>query len=488
MTHSGHPLINFAMSTLDKIANFLHQGTSAYLPSMERFPKIDIDRLEDDLKVKQTARERGAQELPKSDADYPDAEEISIARYLEEEALKARDHVTRQLKALSARAAAHRLEGRKFRIETIASDAVANFRMKADQGVNQLTLDLQRVKDNHNHRTKFKARNRLERPVKETSNVFLKVGILLLLGLFETFLNGTFFSSGLDTGLLGGFSVALGIAVLNIGFGVVAGIFVFRQLHHIHPVRKACGIAGTVACFMLVVVFNLMVSQYRLALQGDLASQAATIAWEALWALNIRMDFDGVVVTILGIAFSALAALDGYTMWDPYPGYSRVENAYRKATEQYSFDQREIIDELGEIKDASIASLRGEQDGLPLATQQVESVVAEAKQLVDEYKTYLRSLSQMAAAMVRRYRDENSVARSTPSPAYFNQPIQQFDSGTSLESQMPSVDSSLQTVLLAELSEKLSDASRSIFSEFHSVQERFPLLQDIFSNREFAAQ
>jgi hypothetical protein len=175
-------------------------------------------------------------------------------------------------------------------------------------------------------------------------------------------------------------------------------------------------------------------------------------------------------------------------MWDPYPGYSRVENAYRRATEQYSFDQREIIDELGEIKDASIASLRGEQDGLPLATQQVESVVAEAKQLVDEYKTYLRSLSQMAAAMVRRYRDENSVARSTPSPAYFNQPIQQFDSGASLESQMPSVDSSLQTVLLAELSEKLSDASRSIFSEFQSVQERFPLLQDFFSNREFAAQ
>jgi hypothetical protein len=474
------------MSTLEKIANFLQQAPSAYLPSMERFPSIDINRLEDELKVKQTARERGAMDLPRSDAESPDAEELAITRYLEEEALKARDHVTRQLQALNVRAGLHRLEGRKFRIETIAGDAVANFRSKANQGVNQLALDLQRIQDNHNHRTKFKARNKLERPVKETPNLALKVGFLLLLGLFETLLNGTFFSTGLDTGLLGGFSVALGIAVLNIGLGIVAGIFVFPQIHHIKPARKACGLTGIVTYLILIVGFNLMVSQYRLALQGDFASEAATIAWDALLALNISMDFDGVVVTSLGIAFSALAALDGYTIWDPYPGYSAVEGAYRKAAEDYSVDQREIIEELGEIKDASIASLRGEQDNLPLATQQLASVVAEAKQLVDEYHTYLRSLSQLASAMVRRYRDENSVARSTPSPAYFNQAVRAFDTGGSFENQLPSVDSQLQTALLAELSEKLSDASCSIFSEFDAVQKRFPLLENVFSSGELA--
>jgi len=160
------------MSTLEKIANFLQQGPSAYLPSIERFPSIDINRLEDELKLKQTARERGAKDLPRSDAKSPDAEELAIARYLEEEALKARDHVTRQLKGLNAHVAAYRLEGKKFLIETISGGAVANFRMEADQGVNQLTLDLKRVQDNYKHRTELKTQNKLERRVKEPANTW----------------------------------------------------------------------------------------------------------------------------------------------------------------------------------------------------------------------------------------------------------------------------------------------------------------------------
>jgi hypothetical protein len=476
------------MSAIEKFASFLHQGSSVYRPSMERFPPLDIDRLEDELKVKETARERGAKELPNSAAEVSDAEELVIRGRIEEEVLKARDHVSRELKSFNVRAAAYRLEGKKFVVETIARDAIANFRSAADQGVNQLTLYLQRLQDNHKHRTQFKKENRLARPVKESSGTIVKVGFLLILGLVETFINGAYFSVGLDTGLLGGLSVALGIAVLNIGMGAVAGVVAFREVCHTKPVRMTCGWIGVATYLLLVVGFNLMVSQYRLALQGELADQAAGIAWNALFGLDLTMDFDGLVVTVVGIAFSALAACDLYYMWDAYPGYSRIEAAYRRAAEDYSNGQREVMTELGAIKDASINELKAQRDLLPMATQHVEAAIVGAKQLVDEYKSYLRSLSHVSTAMIRRYRDENSLTRTTPPPAYFNQPIEEFEDSSDLDSQLPTVDSQGQTELMREFSEKLSSASETIFSEFDAVQKRFPLLEEIVSQEEVAVK
>jgi hypothetical protein len=474
------------MSALEKFAGLLHQGPSIYRPSMERFPPLDINRLEEELKIKENARERGVKELPRSDAESPDAEELTIRRRIEEEALQARDHVSRELKSLNARVGAYRLEGKRFLIETIAKDAVANFRSAADQGVNQLTLDLQRARDNHKHRRKFKLENRLERPVKESSGTVLKVGILLLLGLFETGINGTYFATGLDAGIVGGISVALCIAALNIFIGGVAGGIAFREVRHVRPIRKVSGLLGIAAYSVLLVGFNLMVSQYRLALQGEFPEQAAGIAWNAIVGLNLSMDFDGLIVTVVGIVFSAIAAFDVFAMRDAYPGYSRVENAYRTAAQDYSYDQRDVIEQLGEIKDASVAQLKMQRESLPIAAQNVEAAMAEAKQLVDEYKTYLRSMSQVTTAMVRRYRDDNAVSRTTPVPAYFHQPVEGLGDGASLDGQVPYVDSQGQAALMLELSETLSGASNTIFSEFDAVQNRFSLLEDIFSEKEGA--
>lgn len=474
------------MSAIEKITSLLQQGSSIYRPSMERFPPLDINRLEEELKIRETARERGAKELPRSDAETPDAEELAIRRRIEEEALKARDHVSRELKGLNGRANTYRLEGRQFEIETIAKDAVANFRTLANQGINQLTIDLQLVRDNHNHRSKFKAENRLERPVKESSGTALKVGVLLVLGLVETLINGTYFATGLDAGLLGGFNVALGIAVLNIFIGGLAGGFAFREVRHVRPFRKMIGCAGIALYTVVVVGFNLAVSQYRLALQGEFADQAAAMAWNALVGLSFSMDFDGLMVTVVGIAFSGIAAFDVFAMRDPYPGYSRIETAYRNAAENYSFDQREVIEELGAIKDASISKLRAQRESLPIAAQQVEATIAEAKQLVDEYKTYVRSLAQVTTAMVRRYRDDNAVNRTTPAPGYFHERVEELVDANSFDAQLPTVNSQGQTALMLELSETLSSASDKIFSEFDKVQKRFPLLREIFSDEEGA--
>jgi hypothetical protein len=90
--------------------------------------------------------------------------------------------------------------------------------------------------------------------------------------------------------------------------------------------------------------------------------------------------------------------------------------------------------------------------------------------------------------MIRRYRDENSLTRTTPPPAYFNQPIEEFEDSSDLDSQLPTVDSQGQTELMREFSEKLSSASETIFSEFDAVQKRFPLLEEIVSQEEVAVK
>ena len=94
-------------------------------------------------------------------------------------------------------------------------------------------------------------------------------GILIALVLGETLVNGLFFGTNVEGGLLAGTTYAVLISVVNVGVlgWVIAAML--RQLYHRDPRRKVGGFVAVTTFAVVALFWNLFVAHYREALPPD---------------------------------------------------------------------------------------------------------------------------------------------------------------------------------------------------------------------------
>ena len=94
-------------------------------------------------------------------------------------------------------------------------------------------------------------------------------GILIALVLGETLVNGLFFGTNVEGGLLAGTTYAVLISVVNVGVlgWVIAALL--RQLYHRDPRRKVGGFVAVTTFAVAALFWNLFVAHYREALPPD---------------------------------------------------------------------------------------------------------------------------------------------------------------------------------------------------------------------------
>ena len=94
-------------------------------------------------------------------------------------------------------------------------------------------------------------------------------GILIALVLLETLVNGLFFGTNVEGGLLAGTTYAVLISVVNVGVlgWVIAAVV--RQIHHRDPRRKVGGVVAVTTFALVALFWNLFVAHYREALPPD---------------------------------------------------------------------------------------------------------------------------------------------------------------------------------------------------------------------------
>ena len=267
--------------------------------------------------------------------------------------------------------------------------------------------------------------------------------IVAALALVEWVSLAAFYAEGSDFGLVGGVLIAMTLSIVNISLAILSGCLL-RYVNHRSTRRKALALTGVAflyACFLLV---TLAAAHYRVA-TNDIAQaqsgvpalgaaplpaqgpadldqwRAARLAWQR-FAHN-PVGFDDVfswILVVLAVIFGVFASYKGYRIDDPYPGYGELDrevNARRTAYEAAKTDYCHRVDQVFDRILTEQAHLFSE----------VKSNIEYYQQLVsqssDQRRTFMHDTAELQDAcniLLKRYRQTNARARTSPAPFYFN--------------------------------------------------------------------
>jgi len=276
----------------------------------------------------------------------------------------------------------------------------------------------------------FRVSNDIQDEPNYPESRWLHVGLLLAMVLMEVIVNAFFYEN--SAGLLGGVVVAFGIAVLNIGVALMAGLG-FRYKNLKAPLYKWGG-WGCLALFVLcALLFNALFaafrSQYQLVLDPSDVVQmkdAFKHAWpEAMLIFRGApqfQDLSSFILFGLGMVLSVLAFYKGYTLDDRYPGYGGKDRRHKQALEAEHAEQDRVRRKLKELLHKRRTAI---QSALSEPSTQIGMLGRRISDLNhDKHLVVERSQAVRLdfAMLVDSYRKANLAVRATAAPAYFGTP------------------------------------------------------------------
>jgi len=408
-------------SALGRLVNGLKREQHDYRPSLEVFPALNVDKLAADMELAEAGTKRGANNEPATASRSLDNIEGRIIERIEAENNVAHGVLLDELRTYKERLTSLDFEGRFATIRQAAPAAVSEFRAEAAQGRDELHSLRRHLRDLELERDEFQRRHRLKRTARWASggNLTLKVGILLVLFVFEIFLNGFFLAKGSELGYLGGAAEALTFALLNIGVSFLIGAAGVRQINHRNIFRKLFGLVSLLCYFALLVGLNLALAHYR-EVSGALISDAGREVLVRLRTAPLAIaDLKSWLLFGLGILCSLIAFADAFFIFDPYPGYGALEKRRASAHEAYIRRKNDLIESLLDIRDNAIEILEEANRDLAIRRSEHDSIIESRARLIRLFAAHQSHLDRAANALLAVYRQANKSARSTRPPASF---------------------------------------------------------------------
>lgn len=392
-------------------------------PELDVFPAVDPRRLAATLDLERLGRERGAREEPPTGSLTPDEVETRILERVEAERKAAHGRLLDELKTVSERLSNLDFEGRFAEIRHAAPAAVSEFRAEAATGRDELHGLRRRLTEHEAEKEAFKRRHRLERTPRPPSTAMqvLKIGIVALLLMVETVLNGSFLAKGSETGLLGGTTEAFAFAFLNVLGSYMFGMFGLPELSHRNWLRKLLGLLSIALYFAFAISLNLALAHYREVSGGLVTGGGAEVMQRLQDAPAAFADIKSWLFFGIGFLFSFIAFVDGFASVDPYPGFGDIEVRLDKAREAYIRRKQDLIDTLLEVRDEYIDSIQEANRDLSVRRAEHDQILDTRARLVRLFDQHQAHLQTVAANLVAVYRDANRAARSTPVPARFSE-------------------------------------------------------------------
>lgn len=255
----------------------------------------------------------------------------------------------------------------------------------------------------------------------DSTGLFFRYAVLVLLVVFEGVFNASFFAEGLSSGLLGGFMYAALLAGLNVGVSFVLGKTSVRWAFHRRPVFRTLGILALCATLCFTLVMALSMGHLRSAILAESLSPTKE-AWIAL--LSHPFGLDDLVAWVLffaTIGFGVTALIDGLFIDDLYPGYGAISRRAQAAVDEFEEEFEEVRASLEELKQENIDALDQE---ILSANQQGLQLLTQINDYKATYQAWVQTLSDSEIALyaaLRMFRAENERARNDAlRPAYFD--------------------------------------------------------------------
>lgn len=407
---------------LNRLWQKVSETSHDFRVSTQIFPALDVDRVARDLELERKASERGASNEPPSESTTFDEVELAIIERIEAERTAARQQLEDQLQTFGERLTNLDFEGQFGAIRQANATTVTDYIAECESGVDDLHGLRRGLNDAEQERAAFRDQHRLRRAARVQSGTArtIKVLILVVCVMVETILNGFFLSAGSDQGIVGGVTIAISFAVLNVGVAFGFAFYWIRLAFHRNSFLKFVGALGFPLCLATAGTLNLALAHYRETseiLLGEAGRAVVDRMWSAPLALS---DVQSWILFGVGMFFSLVAFADSWLLGDPYPGYGGVEIRLQKARTSYVDMRRDLIENLRDIRDEYTAKIEDIIRDLGIRKREYDAIIAHRARIGQLFEQHQDQLEKAGSVLLGLYRERNRKARSTPPPAHFS--------------------------------------------------------------------
>lgn len=402
------------------LSDFFGNPRTNVVSSILEFHAIDTDGMIKKMRLKERARENGEKDIPSSDSEGFDSVEQSIVNEIEAEAKIQFNTYLEHQKTYAERAGDATVGALVLQIGSTAADATTNLERNTHAGTGDLYARKRDVIESERELKRFRESNDLKRPPRNYGSRTYKIGLLIFILAIESLLNGFFLSKGSDFGLIGGVFQALIIASINVFIGAVVGRLVLPWLTHSNWNSRVLAAAGTAIYLLASAGFNLAVAHYRNAVASD-PFEASSLAYHSLLANPLGIDdLQSWLLFLVGLLFSLVAAIDGYVMDDPYPGYGQRMRHNLEALEEYNALKDELLGDLEQIKKSAEDKIDELLRNIEARHGEFDYIFRKSQALKSSMLQHFTHLESAANTLLGYYRDENRRHRHSSAPTRFN--------------------------------------------------------------------
>jgi len=472
--------MKFIKQIFDALTGWLFTSNSARARLGEKGELYDIDTevLQKRLSIDHEAKKLGEAGLPDTGASTPSAVEFKVIQKID---LARHDFVEWAVARLKLfNADINRLDVSEY-VNRIRSSA-ADVEQRSSALIADYEAALRSLSDSARaaviEYNEFRKRNEITRQpdFPSTSALVLRVMILALLVVVEGGFNAFFFAKGTWGGLLGGFLYAVLFALANVLVAALIAHLGIRSLFHSHIIRKVFGVFSTVAALLVAIGIGLIIAHYRTALASESEGISPNaLAYQSLLAAPFSLgDIDSTFLFAISVVFAFGAVIDTIGMSDKFPGYARIFKKQDEAKLAYEEELAGLRDALEALKAETLTNIERSLDKAKTTVRELDERILAKQETEKRMNGALHNAARCQDSLVQRFRDENSLHRTTAAPAYFAESLAEKSI------QLPTFDVVADRAKYAEqqlMIEKLNGDIESIRSE---VQAAFTKQFDSF--------
>ena len=405
------------MGGLSKLKDLFVRAEPMLAPMDDPFIQIDKNATSQRLKLRERGAEQGALEQPPAHLNTLDAVESEIVTDVHETYSRAQTDAANSIRTYDGRLAELVLLQSVSQIGVSAKLAVGDFKLSVANALNRLSNSGDAIASSYSELREFRAEHALRRPAHRATSSAAGLGYILLSWALETALNAVLLRQNDAMGLLGGVVAAAAIGALNVGVAAVVGRLVWPLTQHCANAKRVLGWVGIALWLGSVAIWNWGAAHYRDAKVTGLPNPEV----EALAMMTGGLDsIYSWALLIAGAVFAVMAALSGYRMDDPYPGYGRVARRHDERCQIYAEDVESATIQLKEIRDDAIDEAVGIRTELDRQQAERGQILAARDAFARRFSEFSNQLETIANALLQDYRTANLTARSTASPEGFS--------------------------------------------------------------------
>ena len=391
------------------------------------YPKYDSKRLKRELDIEKKGKEDGLANIPPHSSKEVIGYEKTITNHLvtkvTEVEAQARAEITGVVNDIN------NLEFEKLtaKIKNYNVETKNEFeRLQSDAG-NVKYYDSQEVQEINELFKKFQDDNKLSRPPKYPDSKKFSIAIVCIFVAVEILFNSYFFKEFATLGLLGGIGIAAGVALFNIGLGVLYGEYVSRNINHISSSKK---ISAYFIGFIYLLI-TLIINFYAAHLRDKIVVSDRAYEVNPMDVFNNFVNntfefqsFGSIILIFIGMFFTLAAMIKMYYADDPYPGYGALDREKKEKTNAHFGEVREYLDMCQDLMQKRVLDIRNTIENVSSNLHLLQNYKSRITLYIDNFSTYLSQVQTIADEIVNEYRSYNMRHRPDPTkfPKYYDKP------------------------------------------------------------------